>query len=142
MSVQLLEGASAEELMAGFGDDLIGDGSTLLADFSELADQMHAGLACVGGLDGTVNHPIGEIPRSQFAGFRIGDYATHARDLARAIGVDEHLDHELVTRVWGNIQPMGPMIAASGMFGVGSSDRVAPDAPLQTRFLDFIGRRP
>lgn len=142
MSVQLLAGASREDVIAGFGDDLVRGGDDTLSDFAALADQMHEAFAGPGGLDGTVSHPMGDIPRSQFVGFRIGDYTAHAWDLARAIGADEELDAELVSYAWDDMQPMVPMIEQSGMFGDGPSGRVGADAPLQIRFLDLIGRRP
>ena len=63
---------------------------------------MQAGFAA--GLDGTVDHPIGRIPRTMFIGFRIMDNGTLG--FARAIGADETLDADLVSRMWDDIQPM------------------------------------
>lgn len=142
MGVQLLAGMSREEVLAGLDDDLLGATDDPVAVFRELADQMHEGFASPGGLQGTVPHPMGDIPRAQFIGFRIGDYATHAWDLARAIGADEQLDGEVVQRVWDDLQPMRPMLAESGMFGDGPSGDVPDSAALQTRYLDLVGRRP
>ena len=85
---------------------------------------------------------MGEIPRQMFVGFRIGDQTAHAWDLARAIGADETLDPELLQAAWANVQPQGDMIKSSGMFGTGASGSVPDDAPLQDRYLDFIGRTP
>ena len=67
---------------------------------------------------------------------------THAWDLARAIGADDKLDADLVSQMWDNIQPMAAGLGELGMFGESSSGHVADDAPLQTRFLDLVGRRP
>lgn len=142
MSVQLLNGDSRDDVLAGLGDDLIGATSDPVASFVQLADLMHAGFAAPGGLEGTVSHPMGDIPRSQFIGFRIGDYATHAWDLARAIGADEELDPGVVQQIWDDIQPMAAMLSQSGMFGDGPSGDITDDAPLQTRYLDLVGRRP
>ncbi len=142
MTVQLLDGVSKDEAIAGLGDDLMADCPDPLARFDELADQAHAGFAAAGGLDGTVDHPMGEIPRPMFVGFRIGDYATHAWDLARAIGADETLDPGVVQYLWDDIQPMAATLAETGMFGDGASGQVPEDAPLQTRYLDVVGRRP
>lgn len=142
MSVQLLDGGSKQDVMAGFGDDLLADGADPVGTFVALADQIHEGFAAPGGLDGTVDHPMGEIPRSMFVGFRVGDYGAHGWDLARAIGVDEQLDSDLVSFMWDSIQPMADGLAGLGMFGDGASGDVGEDAPLQTRYLDVIGRRP
>jgi uncharacterized protein (TIGR03086 family) len=140
MSVQLLAGASQQEAIAGLGEDMIADSQDPVADFVSLAAQMQEGFAS--SLDGTVNHPMGEIPRTMFIGFRIMDNGTHAWDLARAIGADETLDADLVKRMWDDIQPMAGGLAGLGIFGESASGDVGDDAPLHTRFLDLVGRRP
>jgi len=93
-------------------------------------------------MEGTVPHPVGDIPRALFIEFRVGDYTAHAWDLARAIGADEQLDAEVIQQVWDDLQPLVPMLAETGMFGSGPSGDVAADAALQTRYLDLLGRRP
>ncbi len=142
MAVQLLGGVSREEVLAGLNDDLMTDSEDPVADFDELADQMHAGFATPGGLEGTVPHPMGDIPRVQFIGFRIADYGAHAWDLARAIGADTNLDPGVVQYMWDDIQPMAAMLPETGMFGDGPSGNLGEDAPLQDRYIDLIGRRP
>ena len=142
MSVQLLAGASQQEAIAGLGDDMIADSQDPVADYVALATQMQDGFGAPGGLDGTVDHPMGQIPRTMFVGFRIMDHGTHAWDLARAIGADEDLDADLLQRMWDDIQPMAGGLAGLGMFGDSASGDVGEDAPLQTRFLDLVGRRP
>ena len=81
MSVQLLAGASREDAIAALGEDMMATSQDPVADFVDLATQMQAGVAA--GLDGTVDHPMGQIPRTMFIGFRIMDNGTHAWDLAR-----------------------------------------------------------
>ena len=142
MSVQLLAGASQQDVIAGLGDDLMADNQDPIADFVDLATQMQEGFAAPNGLEGTVDHPMGEIPRTMFVGFRIMDNGTHAWDLARAIDADDKLDADLVSQMWDDIQPMAASLGELGMFGESSSGHVADDAPLQTRFLDLLGRRP
>jgi len=142
MSLQLLAGVPTEQVMAGFDDDLIGQSNDVAASFAAAADELHAAFAADGALDGTVNHPMGEIPRPMFAGFRVCDYGIHAWDLARAIGADDQLDADMVQWLWDDCQPMKDGLAATGMFGEGASGTVADDAPLQLRYLDTFGRRP
>jgi len=142
MSVQLLGGASQEEVVARLGDDMMAESQDPVADFVALADQMQNGFATPGGLDGSVDHPMGEIPRTMFIGFRIMDNGTHAWDLARGIGADETLDVDLVSRMWDDIQPMAAGLGGLGIFGESASGDVGDDAPQQTRFLDLVGRRP
>jgi uncharacterized protein (TIGR03086 family) len=96
MAVQLLRGASQQEVIAGIGDDLMADCDDPVAEFVDLAARMQEGFAAPDGLEGTVDHPMGEIPRTMFVGFRILDNATHAWDLASAIGADETLDADVV----------------------------------------------
>ena len=142
MAVQLLSGMSVPEVLAGFGDDLVGGADDVHAAFASSADQMHALFAADGALDGTVQHPMGEIPRTTFIGFRVADYAIHAWDLARGIGADDRLDPELVEWLWADCQPMKDGLASSGMFGEGGSGTVPDGAPLQDLYLDTFGRRP
>ena len=140
MTVQLLAGESRDNVIAGLDDDLMTDDP--VGDFAVLADQMEAGFAADGGLTGTVDHPMGEIPREMFIGFRMTDNTIHAWDLARAIGADEQLDADLVATLWAISEPQAGMLAETGIFGHGASGDVGEDAPVQARLLDVMGRRP
>lgn len=141
MSVQVLAGMPREEVIAGLDDDLMPDGTDPVAAFVDLADQMVDGFSGPGGLDGVVAHPAGDFPRSMFIGFRVTDGATHAWDLATAIGGDTTLDPALVQFLWDDAQPQRELLVATGMFGEGPSGSV-DEAELQTRYLDLLGRRP
>jgi uncharacterized protein (TIGR03086 family) len=142
MSVQLLAGVSRDDVISELGDDLMAGSQDPVADFVALAAEMQDAFAVPGGLEGIVDHPMGEIPRTMFVGFRIMDNGTHAWDLARAIGADEQLDPNLVSHLWDDIQPMAAGLGELGVFGESASGDVGEDAPLQTRFLDLVGRRP
>lgn len=139
MTVQLLAGTARDDVIAGLDDDLIGDDP--VGAFVALADQMEAGFGAPDGLAGTVDHPMGEIPRQMFIGFRMIDNAGHAWDLARAIGADDRLDADLASQLWDDIQPQVGMLAATGIFGEGASGNLGEDTPIQTRLLDALGRR-
>lgn len=96
-----------------------------------------------GALERSVTHPLmGEIPASMLFEIRIGELAIHAWDLARAIGADETLDSELIAALWAFAKPIEGMLASLGVFGTGASGTVGESAPLQTRLLDLLGRRP
>lgn len=58
------------------------------------------------------------------------------------MGADETLDADLVGRMWDDIQPMADGLGELGIFGASASGDVAEDAPLHTRYLDLVGRRP
>ena len=142
MSIQVLAGMPREEVIAGLDDDLLEGAPDPVAGFVELADEMVAGFSAPGGLEGIVEHPGGDFPRAMFVGFRVADAALHAWDLATAIGADDGLDNELVQFLWDDAQPQREMLAATGMFGESASGTVGDSAPLQTQYLDLMGRRP
>jgi uncharacterized protein (TIGR03086 family) len=140
MTVALLDGATRDDAMAlVVGAELPADP---VATYAEATDAQAAAFAAPGALDRICHHPAGEFPGAVVLNFRIGDHTMHAWDLARAIGADETLNADLVAHVWDGIQPMVPMMAATGVFGSGPSGTVGEDAPLQLRLLDAAGRRP
>ena len=140
MAVIMLAGASQEEttaLLAGLplGDDPV-------ATFVDGAAAQVQAFRDAPDPDRLVHHPIGDVPVAQVLEFRIGDLTIHTWDLARAIGADEDLPDDLVTRAYAGFEPMAPIIGAVGVFGEGPSGTVDDAAPLQTRLLDLVGRRP
>ncbi len=142
MSIQVLSGMPREEVIGFLDDDMVSASTDPVADFVSLSEEMVAGFSGPQGLEGVVAHPAGDFPRPMFAGFRVADSAAHAWDLARAIGADEELDGDLLQFLWDDAQPRREMLVATGMFGEGPSGTVGDDAPLQTRYLDLLGRRP
>lgn len=141
MSIHILAGMPVDEIISGLNDDLM-TGADPVEAFRALADEMVDGFSGPGGLDGIVDHPAGQFPRSMFVGFRVADGALHAWDLATATDGDVHLDSDLVQWLWDDAQPQREMLGASGMFGDGASGDISEDAPLQLRYLDLMGRRP
>ncbi len=140
MSELLLDGASKEEAMAALFDlDLDGD---LRAAFTDARDRQAAVFARPGAAATLCHHPMRDMPASEFIWLRVRDTTVHTWDLARAIGADETLDQGLVATIWPQVEPISPMLAASGMFGAGASGNIADDASAQTRVLDALGRRP
>ena len=142
MTVLLLAGTSRDDTLAAMAEVLPAIPADLVADFDARADQAEDAFAEAGALDRTCHHPVGDIPGSQLLGFRIGDRALHAWDLARAIGADDTLRPEVVEAMWEALSPMAPFIGGTGFFGDGPSGSVPDDAPLQLRVLDVSGRRP
>src|SRR3954470_2038662 len=140
MAALLVRGGSREEAEALF------DGATLpddvLGEFDAGADEQAAAFAEPGAMERTTAHPAGDFPAAVLLGLRITDETMHTWDLARAIGADETLSQDLVAHVWASVEPIAPVLAASGRFGEGASGGVGEQAPLQTRLLDATGRRP
>jgi uncharacterized protein (TIGR03086 family) len=141
MCVRLLDGATADEVIASFDSDALGDDP--LAAFEDSSAAETEAFAEPGALDRTVHHPgAGDVPGAMLLGFRTGDYLLHAWDLARACGLDESLGADVVAATWDALEPMAAMIPSFGVFGSGPSGRVGADAPLQVQLLDLSGRRP
>lgn len=141
MTVKLLAGAPADEaVMAMVGDAVLGDDP--VAAFVESADAQEAAFRQPGAFEATCHHAIGDIPGEMLFGFRVTDFTLHAWDLARAIGADEEIDSELVALLWERMEPMGPALGTTGLFGAGPSGAAGEDAALQHRLLDLSGRRP
>jgi hypothetical protein len=89
-----------------------------------------------------VSHPRAGTHRFDDAvgTFVLGDVLVHTWDLARAAGLDERLDPELVHDLLVGLEPMDGALRSSGQFG--TRVEVAPDADEQTRLIAFTGRRP
>jgi len=72
--------------------------------------------------------------------FVLGDVVVHTWDLARATGLDETLDADIVHDMLVGMEPLDDMLRASGQYGPKVS--VGADADEQTRLIAFTGRRP
>ncbi len=110
--------------------------------YEQTAAAVRAMVTEPGALERMVEHPRMTMPGAAMLEFRISDVLVHTWDLARAIGADEDLDPVLVEFSWALTQSRADMLAKSGTFGEGPSGDVGPDAPLQARLLDLLGRRP
>lgn len=140
MAVRLLEGAPRAEATGYLSGLPLGDDP--LATFDANAGAQLAAFSEPGALERMCDHPVGEVPGAAVLGFRIGDLTLHSWDLARAVAAPADLPDALVERVWGDFEPLRDNIRYTGAFGEGPSGDVADDAPLQTRLLDLVGRRP
>ncbi len=72
--------------------------------------------------------------------FYTADVVMHTWDLARATGQDDTMPEQFVRGAYEGMTQMAEVIRSSGQFG--DQQPVADDAPLQDRFLAFIGRDP
>ena len=70
----------------------------------------------------------------------LGDVLVHTWDLARATGLDETLDADIVTEMLIGMQPIDDMLRQSGHYG----PKVAVDEDVddQTKLIAFTGRTP
>ena len=84
--------------------------------------------------------PTGRMPAGQIIGrFVTMDLLVHTWDLARAVGADERLDEDSVSRAYEALKPMDAMIRQPNVFGPKLEPPLGAD--LQTEFLYFLGRR-
>ncbi len=72
--------------------------------------------------------------------FFLSDVVVHTWDLARATGLDESLDPDVVHDMLVGMEPLDELLRSSGQYG----PRVAvpADADEQTRLIAFTGRQP
>ena len=89
-----------------------------------------------------INHPRAGRHRCDAAigQFVLGDVLVHTWDIARATGLDETLDPELVHDMLIGVEPLDEVLRSSGQYG--PRVEVPADADEQTRLLAFMGRRP
>ena len=89
-----------------------------------------------------VHHPrVGQHRFDDAVGqFVVADILIHTWDLARAAGLDETLDAELVHDVLAGMEPLDAMLRSSGQFGPRVD--VPRGADEQTRLIAFTGRQP
>lgn len=93
-----------------------------------------------GALEGTVQHPIGEVPAVQLLGMRVAEWTIHGWDLARALNADDSLDAELVESIYARLAPRAAALAGTGYFQPPTG--LPYTALLQDKLLDLLGRRP
>ena len=89
-----------------------------------------------------ISHPRAGTHRldDAIAMFFLNDVLVHTWDLARAAGLDETLDPEVVHDMLIGMEPLDDMLRASGQYGPRVA--VAADADEQTRLIAFTGRTP
>jgi uncharacterized protein (TIGR03086 family) len=140
MAVAILRGGSKADGLAQFARSA--DDVDVVAAFEESRLELADAFVAPGALDQTVAHPAMDMPARQLLGFRLTEYALHGWDLARAIGADDQIDHDVLTALLAVLEPMAEVLPATGMFGTGGSGELSDDASLQHRVLDLSGRRP
>ena len=72
--------------------------------------------------------------------FVLGDVLVHTWDLARATGLDETLDPEVVHDMLVGMEPLDEMLRASGQYGPRSRWRPTPTC--RRKLIAFTGRQP
>ena len=116
-------------------DDPVGAWTTMSNAIQSLLDDPAASATMI-------SHPRAGTHRldDAIAMFVLGDVVLHTWDLARAAGLDETLDADIVHDMLVGMEPLDDVLRASGQYG----PRVEPPAGAdeQTRLIAFTGRRP
>ena len=134
----LLGGATVRQVGSRFDGDVLGGEPA--AAWDSAASAARAAFAEPGALDREVHLSYGNRPARDYLREMTADAAVHAWDLARALGVDEALDPELVRAVLVQTEPYADQLAASGLF---EPPVPVPDgADPQTRLIAMYGRTP
>jgi uncharacterized protein (TIGR03086 family) len=121
-------GASVDDDPVGAWDRFDRAVQSLLADPDQSATVLHHPHVGEHRLDDAINT------------FVLGDVLVHTWDLARAAGLDESLDHELVHEMLVGIEPMDAVLRSSGQYG--PRVEVPAESDEQTRLIAFTGREP
>lgn len=133
----LLAGRTIEDI----GDEIPADP---LGDFPQAAvqDATAGMLATLDDLDldATVHLSFGDVPAQEYLMQLFADHLVHTWDLARATGLDETLDPDVVHEMLVGMEPLDDMLRASGQYG--PKVEVPPGADEQTRLIAFTGRQP
>jgi uncharacterized protein (TIGR03086 family) len=89
-----------------------------------------------------ITHPRAGTHRldEAIAMFFMNDVVVHTWDLARATGLDETMDPEMVHELFVAMEPLDDVLRASGQYG--PRVPVPDDAAEQTKLIAFTGRRP
>lgn len=133
----MMEGKTVAEVGDAFEGDLLGDDPA--GRWDRAAKEALAVVQEPGALERTVHLSFGDFSGRFYVGQVLSDHVIHAWDLARALGVPEELDGELVEFAYEELVPQFEQWRAAGAFG--PKVEVAEGADLQTKLLAEAGRR-
>ncbi|MFD6952848.1 TIGR03086 family protein [Nocardiopsis sp. TSRI0078] len=132
----LLGGARIEEVGDRFEGDNLGEEP--VTTWEVASREARTAWLAPSSLESTVHLSFGDAPAELYLWQMTFDLTVHAWDLARALGVDEDLDPELVKEVhaWASDQGFGP----GPMFD--APVEAGPGAGTQERLIALTGRKP
>jgi len=134
----MLAGQTIAEVGDRFDGDQLGDDPE--AAWAAAASASIAAVAEDGALDRTVHVSFGDISGREYVSQLTCDHLIHGWDLARAIGLDEQLDPELVDFAYDFLGPQADGWRSAGVFG--PKVDVPAGASRQDELLALTGRQP
>lgn len=136
-AVPLFAGATIAEVGDRFEGDLLGDEP--VDAVRAAAEEAISAVAAPGAVGRTVHLSFGETPGEEYARQLSADHLIHAWDLARATGLDDRLDPELVAEVAAWFADREAGYRAGGV--IGPAVPITGDDP-QDRLIAAFGRDP
>jgi uncharacterized protein (TIGR03086 family) len=133
----LLHGGTADQVEATRTADHLGDDP--LASFVATAAELIQAFREPGAMARMAHHPAGERTGTQLLEMRVLDVTVHTWDLARAVGVDESLDSDLVAFTL-TLRDTFEAGRERGSFAPPPGEMPA-DFSAQARLLHLLGRR-
>lgn len=136
---ELFAGHSLEEVGDRFAGDILGEDPVNAWD--RAVTPAVATVTAPGAMDRICALSMGPTPGDEYARQLGTDLVVHAWDLARATGLDETLDADLVAAALAYSEPWVPMLANLPDY---FAPPIEPEsgADDQTRLLNRLGRRP
>ena len=134
----MLEGRTVEEVGDRLEGDLLGDDPQ--AAWTQASTEALSAVGDDGALERAVHASFGDISGEIYVSQLVADHLIHAWDLARAIGVDERLDPELVEFAFEFLVPQLDEWRQAGAFGKPFDP--PPGADRQAQLLALTGRQP
>ena len=133
----LLAGSTIAEVGDRFEGDVLG--AEPRAAWTAASAEAVRAVGEAGAMDPIVHLSFGNFPGSQYTLQLFADHLIHAWELARAIGADEHLDHELVASCATWFEAVEEAYRSAG--AIAERPSVPGHADAQTLLLAYFGRR-
>ncbi|WP_134733219.1 TIGR03086 family metal-binding protein [Amycolatopsis nivea] len=144
--VDLLAGSSREDFLRMRDADALGDDP--LAAYAASVRLVADAFGRPGALDQVLDYPLGKVTGRQAVAVRATDSAIHAWDLARALGVDDRLDADLVAWISDGLGEIyaglteSPVAADTTHRFFAAPGVVSGSVSRQERLLNLMGRNP
>jgi uncharacterized protein (TIGR03086 family) len=131
----------AGQTIAEVGDRLDGDqlGDDPVSTWERAAHEARTAFTAPGALEETVHLSAGDTEARVYCEQMTFDATVHAWDLARGIGVDDTIDAELASAMFGLMRTQAEEWRKYGLFA--AEVDVSAGADVQSRLLAMTGRR-
>ncbi|WP_116200048.1 TIGR03086 family metal-binding protein [Amycolatopsis circi] len=145
--VDLLAGSTRADFLRMRDADALGNDP--LAAYTASVQLVADAFSRPGALDQVLDYPLGQVTGHQALAVRATDSAIHAWDLARALGVDDRLDPDLVAWISDDLETIYAGLAESPVaadtthrFFAAPGTTISDSMSRQDRLLHLMGRNP